>query len=61
MFSGMEVVGATADVEVTREGVMTGSVSGSLAFSLENDIPDTEACQRSRDELMDVSRAVPAL
>ena len=55
MFAGMEVVGATADVEVTREGVMTGSVSGSLAFSLENDIPDSDACPRTRQELMHVS------
>ncbi|KAL8582085.1 hypothetical protein ACOMHN_004005 [Nucella lapillus] len=57
-YAGLEVVGASADVEVTKSGVMTGGVSGNLAYSLKDDIPNPNACRRNMNEIKDVSGLV---
>ncbi|KAL8582086.1 hypothetical protein ACOMHN_004006 [Nucella lapillus] len=52
-FGGLQVVGASADVEVTEDGSVTGSLSGTLAFHLEKDIPDPNACRRDVKDIKD--------
>ncbi|XP_076441040.1 neutral protease-like [Babylonia areolata] len=53
-YGGLEVVGASADVEVTRDGQLRGAVSGVLAFHLQGDIPDPDACSRPTSVLLAV-------
>ena len=52
-YGGLDVVGAVADVELTRSGIMTGALSGTLAYSLEQDVPDSTACRRDTDDLLE--------
>ncbi|XP_035825718.1 elastase-like [Aplysia californica] len=55
-YGGLDVFGATAMAETDlATGDLTGNVFGHVAFGLQNDIPDPDACQRPISEVLEIA------